>query len=384
MSAAPTTTNLQPDDMQALLDQFALCQATELARSGNARGAESLIKQLLQRPDVPVEVLDLQARIFAQHGRISEAENLWRRALERAPDNVASQAALARIRKLQRRPIWFAALWPAALAATAIIICIALIQFQSNRQNIAFSRWNEIIKKNADKSYQANDTTLTVMLTQIEATQSNQVVLANQQIAEVTARMTTLEQLLTTSSNTIQKLESTIAENINLNKKPVGEPIVSVSANPPATPTIAVVTNAPQQYQWPPLDITGIQQVLNEEKLRVIFDDGFFSHGTYFKLGAKARLTAVIKALAQSKQQLVIEVVGYSDGDQGFFGPLDPYSTGLKRAAATVDFIRSLAFFSPGQLRASSSGSAHLPFPSDSAKGGAKNRTVVLQISQNE
>jgi outer membrane protein OmpA-like peptidoglycan-associated protein len=179
-------------------------------------------------------------------------------------------------------------------------------------------------------------------------------------------------------------LESTIVENINRNSKPVGEPIASISANPPVPPTVDEVKIAPQQFDWPALDLTGIQQVYNQGKLRVIFDDGLFSHGTYFKPGAKARLTAVIKALAQSKQRLVIEVVGYSDGDQGFFGPLDPYSTGLKRAATTVDFIRSLALFSPGQLQASSEGSAQLPFPNDSAKGGAKNRTVILKISRDE
>lgn len=386
--SSPTTTSSAPPFLDGeatrLLDEFAVSQAAELARNGAYDRAESILRPAIERPVASAAALDLQARIFAQQGRMGEAEILWRKVLEREPGNAMCQAALTRIHQVRRQPMWIAILWPAALAVTVVVLCIALIQFQSHRQRAAFSRWDEIIRQTAGSKTKPTDAVLTATLIQIEAQQSNQVMLASQQVSEVTVKMTAIEQLLTASSNTMQRLESTLAENTRRNEKQISEAFVPVSANSPTTPAVGGVTNATQPFLWPTLALPGIRQMADEAKMRVIFDDGLFDHGTHFKLGAKERLTATIKALAQSNEQLVIEVVGYSDGDLGFFGPLDGYSTGLKRAATTVDFIRSLSMFSRNQLRASSEGSAHLPFPADSAKGGAKNRTVVLQISRDE
>src|SRR5437773_1296463 len=82
-----------------LLEEFAISQAAELARKGAYDRAESMLRPSVERPDAPVAGLDLQARIFAQQGRLSEAEVLWRRALVKAPDNAACLAALARIHR---------------------------------------------------------------------------------------------------------------------------------------------------------------------------------------------------------------------------------------------------------------------------------------------
>lgn len=128
----------------------------------------------------------------------------------------------------------------------------------------------------------------------------------------------------------------------------------------------------------------GVKTTIGGKCVILAFDDGLFDHGSHFKIGARSRLAAALNALAQSTEQLAIEVVGYSDGDQGFFGPPDSYSLGLKRAAAVVDFIRASTLFSPSQLRASSGGSARLPFPNATESDRSRNRTAILKISRDE
>src|SRR5665213_309961 len=111
------TAPFEPAAAKQLLDQFAVSQAAELALSGNYGSAESVLKDLAQRHDAPCEALDLLAKICAQQGRLLEAAGFWRRALDKDPGNAAYQSALARLNKLQSRPIWVQAVLPVALSA---------------------------------------------------------------------------------------------------------------------------------------------------------------------------------------------------------------------------------------------------------------------------
>src|ERR1041385_4808638 len=92
------------EEASAWLEQFSIAQAAELARSGDFARAESLLSPLIGRAAPPVAALDLQARICAQQGRLFEAAECWRKALQSAPDHPAAQAGLAQLQRMQRRP----------------------------------------------------------------------------------------------------------------------------------------------------------------------------------------------------------------------------------------------------------------------------------------
>jgi type VI secretion system protein ImpK len=79
-----------------ILNQLLIAKATSLAREGRYAEAENLLDPESSNP----VVLDLLARIKAQEGRLNEAEDLWRKALELDPGNDACRAVLKRISSL--------------------------------------------------------------------------------------------------------------------------------------------------------------------------------------------------------------------------------------------------------------------------------------------
>jgi tetratricopeptide (TPR) repeat protein len=120
--------------------------------SGNYASAESLLRDLVQRSDAPTEALDLLAKICIQQGRVLEAGGLWRRALEKDQGNTAYLAALARLNRLQQRPVLLSFLWPGILALAVVAVCLAVIQIQSIRHRAELARLEGLIE-------QAQDTT---------------------------------------------------------------------------------------------------------------------------------------------------------------------------------------------------------------------------------
>ncbi|MCR4439152.1 MAG: hypothetical protein QHJ34_09535 [bacterium] len=64
---------------------------------------------------------DLLARIYAQQGRLSEAEAFWKRVLEIEPNNDCYLAGLKRIAQMQSPPWWAGVLLPMGRALIAIL-----------------------------------------------------------------------------------------------------------------------------------------------------------------------------------------------------------------------------------------------------------------------
>ena len=405
---ANITPPFEPVAAKQLLDQFAVSQAAELALSGNYGSAESLLKELVQRQDAPSEALDLLARISAQQGRLLEAAGLWPRALDKDPGNAAYESALARLNKLQSRPIWLQAVLPVALGALAVVCCIIILRWGARTQVVANQQFLQKItgiladdRRTADKQAEA-------MKAEIQSLASNQIAVVkttghlDADLAALSGIETRLDGLTSTEKATSQQIQAMeasaeAAQNqlTNLSRSFHEELAMLSERSRPTDPALGrQVADLASNYNAlfarlvsatnPPQIIIGLPGIITRQSIDpgvLAFEDGLFDHGSHFKLGAKDRLTAVLKALAQSKERLSIEVVGYSDSDQGFFGPLDSYSLGLKRAATVVDFIRVSGFFSANQLKASSGGSTQLPFPSNSTTNMARNRTVVLKLT---
>ena len=87
----------------SLAVQAVLSAATSLSREGKYTEAESMITSFTSGAKALPAALDLLARIRSQQGRLSDAEALWKHALQLDPDNQDFMAGLMRIARIQKR-----------------------------------------------------------------------------------------------------------------------------------------------------------------------------------------------------------------------------------------------------------------------------------------
>src|SRR5690606_15200121 len=97
----PAQLNLMARDSLAV--QAVLSAATSLSREGKYTEAESTITSFTTGAKALPAALDLLARIRSQQGRLSDAEALWKHALQLDPDNQDFMAGLMRIARIQKR-----------------------------------------------------------------------------------------------------------------------------------------------------------------------------------------------------------------------------------------------------------------------------------------
>lgn len=81
-----------------------MSRAALLARRGRLAQAEELLLPLAADPHAPTTALDLLAKVYAQQGRLEQAQALWARAVEMNPGNPRLRAALDRCAALCRNP----------------------------------------------------------------------------------------------------------------------------------------------------------------------------------------------------------------------------------------------------------------------------------------
>lgn len=68
--------------------------AASLARKGDLAQATNLLEPLYDNDNLPIEIIDLLAKIYAQQGKIEQAQALWLRALQLEPSNLHILSAL--------------------------------------------------------------------------------------------------------------------------------------------------------------------------------------------------------------------------------------------------------------------------------------------------
>ncbi len=76
-----------------LSEVTAVIRATLLAREGDLAGAGALLLPLLNTPNIRTDVLDLTAKVFAQQGKMEQAQAMWGQALQHEPNNPHFQRA---------------------------------------------------------------------------------------------------------------------------------------------------------------------------------------------------------------------------------------------------------------------------------------------------
>jgi len=115
-----------------LSQSVALSRAALLARRGRLARAEALLLPLAADPQAPAAALDLLARVYAQQGRLEQAQAMWVRAVEKAPADPRYRAALdlcARLKQSGRplRPFRWAMLAARAGRALGVLLAVALV-----------------------------------------------------------------------------------------------------------------------------------------------------------------------------------------------------------------------------------------------------------------
>ena len=103
-----------------LLESVTLALAASSARKGRFKEAENLLLPLIVQSKSQDDALDLLAKVYAQQGKIEEAQHLWQQALRNDPGNRHVHEALEDCKEsLSRGPALI--LWQNA--RRVIIIC---------------------------------------------------------------------------------------------------------------------------------------------------------------------------------------------------------------------------------------------------------------------
>ena len=130
-----------------LLLRVAVSKAAELARKGRFDEARDLLLAIAPNHDDEPVVLDLLARIAAQQGRLSEAENLWIRASYAEPSGRQYSAGLERIARMHRRPVWLGPLASLMIILVLIVgIFITSKSWTANMNSHLASLGSEVVK----------------------------------------------------------------------------------------------------------------------------------------------------------------------------------------------------------------------------------------------
>jgi hypothetical protein len=125
--------------------------------------------------------------------------------------------------------------------------------------------------------------------------------------------------------------------------------------------------------------ISGVTVITNTNGCLIRFDSGLFDRDCHFKIGAKARLQCLAKALVQTQARFKVQVIGMAEDEP----PTWPWSRartpeeiGLQRAQCADVYLRQLGIFPSDKLNAVGGIPAQRPFPSPNRN----NRTVILQV----
>ena len=71
-----------------------IISAALLARKGDMTQATNLLEPFYDNDDLPIDIIDLLAKIYAQQGKTEQAQTLWLRALQLEPSNLHILTAL--------------------------------------------------------------------------------------------------------------------------------------------------------------------------------------------------------------------------------------------------------------------------------------------------
>jgi len=382
---------------------LAFLSAFSLAANGRLEEARALLSSEGHLPSAPQE-LDLLARIAVHSGDLKQARSLWEAALHAEPSYEPAQRALQSL-----RTPWFALaatkrvallLFASAAVCLALIGLVTLLQpapatppnpFPTAARRVhpaspAIAAATKPKLPDPNPATPTNDSAQALKsLEQILASRSDQLAAQTKAIEETQAQLSrgqeniaqqlatlaTSHQALSTQQALSQQLvEQTrrdllsLAEAYANDRRPVTDPGTATPSPPPLVLEVRGATLHPCAAGW-----------------EVRFDEPLFDRGSNFKVGSKALITSVAKALVRTQEKLTIRIVAFADSEPAIWPwskPLSDAALGQIRADRVKSVIDDLALIPPGALNATNGRHLDLPYPGDRLR----NRTAVLRISR--
>jgi len=392
--------------LEQCIENLRFIQATELVRSGKYLEAEAMLSPKGQVPETARE-LDLLARINVHQERFEDAARYWKAALKKERDNSNYKTCLEQLSDIQagkglpdgeRNTVL-----RVGIGACVILLIIGLL-YWSNRTAPVPVKVNLIEDKTAqpapnsqsaivlspataDTSTAIDNHNVEQMLEKMQQTQKDQIQALADQIASIQTNQAVILEGQNASRAQATALGESIAELKNRQAETQHATELTRSELATLTTARASVTTAPELAQ-PPLPNSsdfnpgtpGVTVSVRNNTWVISFDPGLFDRDEHFRIGAKARLESLAKALVQTQAKFKIRIVGLAEDES----PTWPWSSaqtyeelGNLRAKSVLIFLRGLEIFPSDKLSAVSGAATQRPFTSPNIN----NRSVVLEIA---
>ena len=388
------------------IENLRFLHASELVRAGKYLEAEAILSPKGQIPETARE-LDLLARMNAHQERFEAAARYWQAALKKEPGNSNYKTCLEQLSDIQagkglsdgesntilRVGIGVCVIlliigllyWEHRTAPVPVKITLsedksalpplnapstaAASQTATNIENAVKIHSFEQAIEQLQQSQKDQTLALVGEIAAIKTNQNNLLDSQNAARAQVAVLGDSIAELKKQQADTQQGIELTRSELATLTK-----PRASASAAPEL-----VATHLPTSLDFN-LGIPGVTVSAQNSIWIISFDSGLFDRDEHFKIGAKARLQSVAKALVQTQTKFKIRVIGIAEDES----PTWPWASaktyeelGLLRAKSVLLYLRGLEIFPSDKLSAISGAVSQRPFKTPNIN----NRSVVLEIA---
>ena len=393
-------------ELDQCIEKLRFVQATELVRSGKYLEAEAMLSPKGQVPETACE-LDLLARIYAHQERFEDAARYWQAALKKDSGNSTYKNCLEQLSDIQSGKGLpegeHSTIFRVGIGACLILLIIGLLywsqrmattpvkvtlieekpaQATPNTQSTTavseaatikdVATENQRVEQTLEQIQQTQKDQNQLLVTQIATIQTNQVVLLDAQTAA--------RSQITVLGESIFELKRQQAETQNAIELTRSELETLTTARPSATSTAEIAAaRLPNPADFNP-GTPGVNITTQSNHWLISFNPGLFDRDEHFKIGARARLTFVAKALVQTQAKFNVRIIGIAEDEP----PTWPWSSaktyeevGLLRAKSVLLYLRGLEIFPSDKLSAVSGAATQRSFTSPNIN----NRSVVLEIA---
>lgn len=402
--------NLPQGEANSGLDQcienLRFVQATELVRSGKYSEAEAMLSPKGQAPDTARE-LDLLARINAHQERFDDAVRYWQAALKKDPGNSTYKNCLEQLSDIQSGKGLpdgeRSSILRVGIGACVILLIIGLL-YWSQRMATTPVKVTLIEEKPAQATPNTQSTTAVSQaatiseaatenqrveqtLEQIQQTQKDQNQLLVSQIATIQTNQVVLldgqtaaRSQITVLGESIVELKRQQAETQHTTELTRSELATLTTARPLATSTAEITAaHLPNPTDFNP-GTPGVNITTQSNHWLISFNPGLFDRDEHFKIGARARLKSVAKALVRTQAKFNVRIIGIAE-DEPSTWPWSIAQTyeelGFLRAKSVLLYLRGLEILPSDKLSAVSGAANQRSFTSPNIN----NRSVVLEIA---
>jgi putative N-acetylmannosamine-6-phosphate epimerase len=388
------------------IENLRFVQATELVRSGKYLEAEAILSPKGQIPETARE-LDLLARINAHQERFKDAARYWQAALKKNPGNASYKNCLEQLSDIQsgnglpngeRSTILRVGIgacvilliigllyWSQRMATTPVKVTLIEekpAQATPNTQSTTAVSQAATISEAATENQRVEQT-----LEQIQQTQKNQNQLLVSQIATIQTNQVVLldgqtaaRSQITVLGESIVELKRQQAETQHTTELTRSELATLTTARPLATSTAEITAaHLPNPTDFNP-GTPGVNITTQSNHWLISFNPGLFDRDEHFKIGARARLKSVAKALVRTQAKFNVRIIGIAE-DEPSTWPWSIAQTyeelGFLRAKSVLLYLRGLEILPSDKLSAVSGAANQRSFTSPNIN----NRSVVLEIA---